>query len=255
MPDVTSFSPGNFCWCELVTSDQNAAKSFYTQLFGWTADDQEIGPDQFYTMLQLHGKNVGALYGMSAEQMQRLHSRWNLYVSVMSADESAKKAESLGAKIVMQPFDVMDVGRMATIQDPAGATIMLWQAKQHHGASVIDEPGALCWYELNVHDTEKAKEFYTSLFGWKAGGSAEYVEWINGDKHIGGMMQIKPQWGEVPPSWMAYVMVSNCDETAEKAESLGGKLLTGPDDIPNMGRFAIIKDPQGAVIAIYQTSR
>ena len=247
MSEVISFSPGNFCWFELATTDQNAAKSFY---------DQPMGPNEFYTMLKLHDKTVGALYGKGAELLQLgIPPHWALYISVANVDESAKKAESLGAKIIMQPFDVMDLGRMATVQDPAGAVFMLWQAKLHQGAAVIDEPGAFCWYELSVHDTEKAKAFYTGLFGWEARGSPEYVEWKSGGKHIGGMMEIKPEWGPVPPNWTAYVMVTNCDETAAKAKSIGGSILMGPSDIPNTGRFAVIKDPQSAIIAIYQSKR
>jgi hypothetical protein len=257
MPQVTSFSPGNFCWCELVTSDQNAAKEFYTKLFGWTANDTPMGPGQFYTMLELGGKNVGALYGMGAEQLGRgVPVHWNIYVSVESADESAKKAESLGAKILMPPFDVMDVGRMTAIQDPTGANVMLWQAKLHHGASVVDEPGAFCWYELTINDTDAAKTFYNGLFGWEAGGSEGYTEWILDTKHIGGMMKILPEWGEVPPMWTGYVSVTNCDETAQNCTTMGGKILAGPEDIQGgMGRFAILQDPQGGVLGIYQSKR
>jgi predicted enzyme related to lactoylglutathione lyase len=264
MPEVTSFAPGNFCWAELVTSDANSAKEFYTKLFGWTANDQPMGPDQFYTMLQLGGKNVGALYGMNAEQLGRgVPVHWNLYVSVESADQSANKAASLGASITMPPFDVMDAGRMAAIHDPGGAPIMLWQAKNHHGASVTDEPGAFCWYELTVNDTDAAKSFYNGLFGWEAGGHAHdgdtdhaYIEFTLGKQHIAGMMKILPEWGNVPPAWTGYINVANCDETARNCSALGGKVLTAPTDIPEAtGRFAILQDPQSAVIGLYQSNR
>ena len=256
MATVTSHTPGNFSWIELVTTDQDGAKQFYSQLFGWEIDDQPMGPDVFYTMLKLKGQYVAALYGMDKSQKERgLHPHWNVYITVASADDAAAKAKSLGGTIVAEPFDVMDVGRMATVKDPAGAQIMLWEAKKHQGAGIVDEAGAICWFELNVHDVDAAKAFYTGLFGWTAGGSPEYTEWINGEKHIGGMMQIKPDWGPVPPTWTSYIMVDDCDATAAKATALGATIITGPDDIPNTGRFAIVKDPQGAVIAIYQPSR
>src|SRR5580765_3866885 len=109
MPTMTSYAPGNFCWFELVTSDQNAAKDFYTNVFGWKAEDSPMGPDAFYTTLTIDGKSVGALYGMDAEQKKRgVPPHWNLYIAVASVDETTKKAESLGAKIIMAPFDVMD---------------------------------------------------------------------------------------------------------------------------------------------------
>ncbi len=256
MAVVKSHTHGNFSWCELVTTDAVAAKQFYSQLFSWEIEDMPMGPDEFYTMLKLKGEYVAALYGMNKEQAEPgVHPHWNVYVTVASADDAAAKAKSLGGTIIAEPFDVMDVGRMTTINDPAGAQLQLWEAKKHNGSGIIDEPGAFCWFELNVHDVEAAKAFHTGLFGWTAGGSPEYTEWINGEKHIGGMMQIKPEWGPVPPTWTSYIMVENCDATADKAVALGGTMITGPDDIPGMGRFGIVRDPQGAYFAIYQMSR
>ncbi|HWF44372.1 MAG TPA: VOC family protein [Candidatus Kapabacteria bacterium] len=254
MPKVT-VKPGDFSWFELVTSDPAAAKKFYTSLFGWEAEDTPMGPDQFYTMLKYKGEFVGALYGMDKAQMERgVPPHWNYYVSVKSADESAAKAKSLGGTLAMEPFDVMDAGRMAVVKDPEGAMIQLWEAKQHKGAGIMDEPGAFCWCEVYVNNTDKVRAFYTGLFGWGTVISPEYTEWTNGERHIGGMMQIKPEWGPMPPSWAGYVMVENCDAMCAKAKSLGVTEIMGPQDIPNMGRFAMIKDPQGAMISIYQGS-
>jgi predicted enzyme related to lactoylglutathione lyase len=253
---MTSFAPGNFCWFELVTSDQNAAKDFYTNLFGWTAEDSPMGPDEVYTMLSHDGKNVGALYGMNAQQKERgVPPHWNLYISSDNVDETTKKAESLGAKAIMQPFDVMEFGRMSLIQDPSGAMFCLWQAKSHHGAGLYGDPGSFCWSELYTKDPAASKDFYTQLLGWSTGGDEYYTEWKNADKSIGGMMNIQKEWGEVPPHWMSYVLVNNCDETIAKAKSLGAKVFVEPQDIPNMGRFAIFDDPQGAGIAIYQMAQ
>ena len=253
MATVTSHAPGNFCWFELATSDQKAAKDFYSSAFGWEIDDQPMGPDQFYTMLKVNGKNIGALFAMSKEEMgSGIPPHWGLYISVANADETAKKAESLGGKIIMAPFDVMDVGRMAVIQDPTGAIFSIWQASKHLGASLIGETNSFCWWELNTKDTAKAKEFYTQLFGWTTGGDPNYTEWKNGDKTIGGMMEIQPEWGPVPPNWLSYIQVNNCDESAAKIKELGGSVMMGPQDIPNMGHFAVVADPQRAVFAIYQ---
>lgn len=254
--EVTAFKPGNFCWFELATSNQGGAKDFYSQLFGWGTNDQPMGPDLFYTMLEKSGKPVGALYGMDASQLERgVPPHWNIYISVDDVDAATAKAKSLGANVMMEPFDVMDAGRMSAIQDPTGAPIMLWQSAKHQGASVVDESNAFCWYELNTHDTDKAKQFYSNLFGWAVGGSPEYTEWKQGDRSLGGMMQIQPEWGEMPPSWTAYVMVDDIDQSAEKAKSLGGNVVTGPMDIPGTGRFAIVSDPQNAVFAMFQPIR
>jgi predicted enzyme related to lactoylglutathione lyase len=256
MAEVTSFQPGEFCWFELATSDQNSAKQFYSKLFDWQINDQPMGPDQTYTMLEKNGKSVGALYGMEQARISAgVPPHWNTYIASANVDESARRAKELGASIVQEPFDVMDVGRMATIKDPTGAVFSVWQAKQHKGADVVDETNAFCWYELNTHDTDAAKNFYGKLLGWQAGGSPEYTEWKNGEKHIGGMMKIQPEWGPMPAAWTNYVMVENVDNTTSKAKQLGAQALMGPADIPNTGRFAVLQDPQGAVFAVYEPAR
>jgi predicted enzyme related to lactoylglutathione lyase len=256
MSVITSFKPGEFSWCELATSDQNSAKAFYSKLFGWEIDDQPMGPDQVYTMLKLKGEHVAALYGMDKAQQERgIPPHWNVYVTVTSADESAAKSKSLGGSLIMEPFDVMDVGRMAIVRDPDGAIINLWQPMKHKGAGILNEPNAFCWYEVYANDTEKAKAFYTGLFGWEIGGGPEYTEWKLNGQSIGGMMKIQKEWGEVPPHWMPYVMVSNCNETAEKAKDLGATIMVPPTEIPGMGQFALFNDPQAAGLGIYQSGQ
>lgn len=249
---MTSYAHSNFCWFELATTDQKAAKAFYNAVFGWTANDVPMGPDVFYTMLQLNGSDVGALYGMDQAQIERgVPPHWNLYVSVTSADATAAKAAELGGKVILPAFDVMEHGRMAIIQDPTGAMICLWQPNKMAGAVVVDEPNAFCWFENYTNDTEAAKAFYTSLFGWGTGGDANYTEWKVGEKSIGGMMKIQAEWGDVPPHWIGYVMVDDVDQTAAKVKAAGGKLMMEPMDIPNVGRFALCDDPQNAGFAIY----
>jgi predicted enzyme related to lactoylglutathione lyase len=147
----------------------------------------------------------------------------------------------------------MEHGRMAVIADPTGATFCIWQPKQHKGVGVKGETNSLCWNELLTNDTEKAKDFYTKLLGWNSKtdtGEMAYTEWINGEDHIGGMMQIQPQMGPIPPNWGIYIAVADCDATAAKATSLGGRQYVPPTDIPNVGRFAVLSDPQGGVFNI-----
>src|SRR5580765_4924844 len=257
MTVVTKHEPGSFCWPELATSDSAGAKVFYGELFGWDANDSPAGPDMVYTMLQKAGKSAGALYQIGP-QMQGMPPHWNIFVAVASADAAAKKAKDLGGKIVMEPFDVMDVGRMAIIQDQQGATFSVWEPKKHIGAEVINEPGTLCWAELDTTDMKSAESFYTALFGWgaKRGGEAAnetaYTEWQLGGKSIGGMMTIPKEWGPVPPNWLVYFMVADVDGAAKKASSHGGQVIVPPTDIPKTGRFAVIQDPQHAVFAVFK---
>jgi len=252
MAEVTRHEPGQFCWPELATSDRPAAKAFYSSVFGWTADDRPAGPGVVYTMLKLHGLDVGAIYEQEKEEAARgVPPHWNVYVSVASADETAARARRLGGTILAEPFEVMDAGRMAVIQDPAGAVVCAWQGRRHGGARVVDEPGAMCWCELATTDPEKAGRFHAELFGWRLKPSGgDYTEFQRGVQSIGGMMAITPEWGDVPSHWLTYFAVGEVDGTASKAQKLGAQARLPPRDIPNVGRFAVLIDPQGAPFAI-----
>ncbi|HYV41783.1 MAG TPA: VOC family protein [Thermoanaerobaculia bacterium] len=257
MPEVSRHEPGAFCWAELATSDSGAAKKFYTALFDWGYEDLPAGPDMIYTTLKKGDKRAAALYALGPEQ-KGVPPHWNTYVSVASADQTARKAKELGGNVLMEPFDVMDFGRMAIVEDQEGARICLWEPKSHIGVDVINEPNSLCWAELDTTDTDSARRFYTALFGWgaKVGGEAanqtEYTEWQLGGTSIGGLMKIPKEWGPVPPSWLIYFAVTDCDATARKAGDLGGETIVPPADIPDAGRFAVLRDPQGAAFALYK---
>lgn len=256
MPEVTRHAPGSFCWMELNTSDPAAAKKFYSGLFNWGPKDVPAGPDMVYTMLEIRGLEVAAMCGLQPEQKAHgVPPHWMTYIAVESADDAAAKAQKLGGTVLAPAFDVMDVGRMAIIKDPQGATFCVWQAKAHIGARLVGEPGTFGWDELWTTDRKKAAEFYKGLFGWGAkegdmGAMGVYTEWQNGGQSIGGMMEITPEMGPAPPNWLPYFMVDDCDATAEKAKASGGKLFVPPTDIPNVGRFSVIGDPQGAMFAI-----
>jgi predicted enzyme related to lactoylglutathione lyase len=246
------FAPGTFCWAELATTDAPGAKKFYGELFGWEVQDIPIGPGMVYTMLQVDGKNAAALY-QKDESMKEVPTHWASYISVASADETSAKAKALGGTVMKEPFDVMDAGRMAVIIDPTGAAFCVWQPGKHHGFEIKGQPNTVSWNELLTTDTARAIDFYSRLFGWTAnthGAPMEYTEWMNGAEHVGGMMQIAPHMGPVPPHWGIYCAVDDCDATFQKAKSLGARALVPPMDIENVGRFAVIQDPQGAAFSI-----
>jgi len=260
MSEITQHEPGTFCWPELGTSDTAAAKKFYTGLFGWSADDTPAGPGMTYTMLRLSGKDIGALYELQKDQKEQgVPPHWLSYVSVASSDETARKAKELGGKVLMEPFDVMEHGRMAVIQDPAGATFALWQPRQSIGARIVNQPGALCWNELATRDTDAAGKFYSDLFGWTRKtrdiGGSTYTEFWNGDRPVAGMMKMMKEWGDIPPHWMVYFASADADESASKAKQLGGDVKVPPTDIPEVGRFTVLRDPQGAVFSVIKLNQ
>lgn len=246
--------PGSFCWVELGTSDNEAAKNFYTQLFGWESQDHPMGPDSVYTMLLLGGKDVGGLYKLPPDMVSAgVPPHWMSYVATADADETTEKAKAAGATVMNGPSDVYTLGRMAVIKDPTGAVFSIWQAKDNKGTAVSGVPNAPVWNELGTNDTKKAGEFYSNVFGWtrqQFPGPMEYTVFNNDDKGIGGMYQITPEMGPIPPHWIVYFAVDDCDAKVQKASELGAHIIKPAEDIPGVGRFAILADPQGAAFAL-----
>lgn len=260
MPTFTKHQHGTFSWIELATKDADASKRFYGELFGWTFEDMPVGPGMTYTMAKLGEHHVAALYRMGAE-MANVPPHWDSYISVDNVDDVAKKATQNGGKLIKEPFDVMDVGRMCVVQDPAGAVFCLWQAKKHIGVGVKNENGALCWNEVYTTNVDAAGKFYVNTIGWQTeavdmGPMGTYTLFkVAGEKNnAGGMMPMPPNMKGVPSNWLAYIQVADCDASTKKAETLGGKVLMAPMDIPNVGRFSVVQDNQGAALALFKTT-
>jgi predicted enzyme related to lactoylglutathione lyase len=254
MQQAPAHTPGSFCWVELGTTNAGAAKEFYKALFGWDYQDTSAGPDMTYTMINLNGKEIGGLYQLTSDMRSHgIPPHWLSYISVTNADEATAQATAAGATVMKGPFDVADAGRMSVIQDPTGAVFAVWQAKQNAGSQVDRQVGTVCWNELGTNDTQKAADFYSTLFGWNREafpGPMEYTIFKNGNEGIGGMYEITPEMGPVPPHWMVYFAVNDCDATVQKATEAGGAVIKPAEDIPGVGRFAILRDPASAVFAV-----
>jgi len=257
MAHVDKHPAGNFCWMELGTSDQAAAKKFYSSLFGWTPNDMPMAPGSTYTIFRLQDRDCAAGYTLS-EYDHGAPPHWNLYIAVENADAAAAKAGSLGAKVVAPAFDVMDAGRMAVLQDPTGAFFIVWQPKNNAGIGIKDEPGAFCWADLSTPDPERAKKFYSALFGWEISPGEKdpsgYLHIKNGDQFIGGVPPAHVRNPNAPPHWLVYWYVADVDASAAKAKELGATFYVPPMSVEGVGRMAIMADPQGAVSAIFKES-
>jgi predicted enzyme related to lactoylglutathione lyase len=252
MGERSEYRPGTFCWSELATSDQDAAKEFYAGLFGWQSDDRPVGDGVYYSMQLLDGKMVSAIASQPQQQRDAgVPPLWNTYVSVQDADAVAERAEELGAAVHAPPFDVMSVGRMAVIRDPQGAYFMLWQPREHIGAGLVNAPGALVWNELQSPDLDASASFYSDLFGWQVEQATDmqepYLMIKNGAANNGGMRELTPP---SPPSWLTYFGIDDIDVGLAKLQELGGSRLAGPIDI-GIAQLAVVADPQGAVFALY----
>src|ERR1700728_2728635 len=224
MGERTGYTPGTFCWTDLTTTDQEGAKAFYSGLFGWVAEDMPVGEDIYYSIQRVDGKDVAAI----------------------SPQQEAQRES--GAP----PFDVMEAGRMAAIQDPQGAHFLLWQPNQHLGAQLVNAPGAPSWNELASPDLDASSIFYAALFDWTVepfeGSPEPYLTIKNGEVTNGGIRTLNSPGP--PPHWLVYFAVDDLDASLAKVAELGGATHAGPIDI-GIARIAVVADPQGAMFALY----
>ena len=262
---VDQYVQGQACWVELASHDAVAGKQFYAELFGWKSQDMPI-PDGIYTMFGLatdsgEGQDdIGAAYQMPTQMAEQgVPTSWLVYFAVDSVDETVKSVESGGGSLTMGPCDVGTAGKMALFTDTEGAKFAVWQAGDHVGSRRQGEHGTLCWVELASRDPESAKAFYPNVLQWQSQRGDmpefEYTEWLVAGKPMGGMLQMTEEWGDLPPHWMLYFCVDDCDEAAAKASHLGGKVCVPPTDIEKVGRFAVINDPQGGFFSVITLSQ
>jgi uncharacterized protein len=259
MTVVSKHAPGTFCWAELATSNQKAATTFYTQLFGWTANESPMPDGTTYTMLEKDGQEVGAVYQQNPKMTPPgVPPSWMAYLATDDADSTAAKVTAAGGQVMAPPFDVMEHGRMAVCADNRGATFAIWQAKDHSGIGRTQEPGSLAWMQLNTPDPAATEPFYKSVFGWDHRTDAmdqggDYYTWLLGDTRIGGGMPMPANFG--PAHWLLYFGSADVDADALKSVKLGGKTMVPPTDIPGVGRFSVLTDPQGAYFALVKFSK
>ena len=252
--EITHYPHGAFSWAELGTTDAPAARKFYTELFGWSYSDIEMGNGVVYSMCYLYGKPVAGLMQMFAGQLEageRPH--WSSYITVSDIEATAAQVASLGGQVIFPPDVVGDAGRMCLIADPTGASVFLWQAKQHPGTALVNMPGTPGWYELYTNDVERAFDFYTKLLGWTGGmdmyEGARFGALHNGGEPITVIMPMRAEMGNSLPCWFAYFRVEDVVASAAKAVEMGGSLLIPP--AVSVGYpYALVRDPQGAVFFI-----
>jgi uncharacterized protein len=264
------------CWVDTGQPDPEAAVEFYGGLFGWEFEDRmpADSPGRYF-VAQLRGRDVAAV-GSQPEQAPPTPG-WNTYVWVDSADDATAKVKAAGGNALMEPFDVLDAGRMAVLTDPEGAVFCVWQAKEHKGAQLVNEPGTWNFSELNTRDPEGAKAFYGTVFGWEAEtldyGEDQTTMWrLPGygdflERHDPNLRRRMAADGapegfedavawlipmtsdqypdDVPPHWNVTFAVDDADAVADRAAKLGGQVRVPPFDAPFV-RMTVVSDPQGA---------
>ena len=252
-----SYEPGTFCWVDLATTDPAGAANFYGELFGWQAEDITGADGGAYSILRLEDDEVCALYGMEDERRDRdIPSHWSSYISVENVDDTVIRARELGGAVLGEPRKVLDVGRMAILEDPAGAMFAAWEPQSWIGASRVNDTGCLAWNDLQAHDANMVFDFYTGLFGWETwpmeeDGELAYMVLRNAGFSNGGIMPIDERHDTASPRWLVYFTVSSCDAAVAQTRDLGGEVLAEPMEI-GAGRISVLKDPTGAAFAIFE---
>lgn len=256
--EMSNYPNGMFCWNELSSNDLQKAKVFYAELFNWQLQESPIDDvGNVYIMFQKNNHDLGAMYkGKEELERQGINTHWLGYVAVDSVDETVTKIEAAGGEILIKPMDVFTAGRMALAKDPGGARFALWQGNEHKGAKLIGETNTVCWNELATRHLAECQKFYQAVFNWQAETKSmdgfEYAELMLDKTPIGGMMPMTEEWGDIASHWMTYFAVENCDASVEKAIGLGGTVCVPATDIPGVGRFSVILDPQKAVFSVIQ---
>lgn len=244
---------GTFVWEELITSDVAGAREFYGALFGWKFEEGEMPDGGPYVMFGPSEQKIGGL--MSREGVP-LH--WATYVGVDSADDAAAKAIELGATVLAEPFEVPGVGRMAVIQDPTGPVIQVWESIGGEGNPPEAVHGTVAWREVRTPNIDKALSFYTEWLGWisEASDMGEFVYHVfhKGELPVAGAMGLFGDMANIPPHWAVTFNVDDVAATVAKAKELGAELQMAPDDIPGVGTFAAMQDPQGVSFGIMKWS-
>jgi predicted enzyme related to lactoylglutathione lyase len=267
MSERDGYQPGVPCWVDTWHPDPEAAVGFYTRLFGWEAEDS-MPPDSpgRYFLCKLRGRDVTAIGSQPPEHAGHMPA-WDTYILAESADDTVAKVTDAGGSVVIEPFDLLDAARMTVLADPAGAVFGVWQPREHHGAQLVNEPGAWSMSQLNTRDPEGAKAFYGAVFGWETDrfdlGEGEITLWrlpgyVGGEptqpvsREVVGVMV--PMSGDRSPEdvsahWSVDFWVEDIDAAADKAAELGGEIKMSPFHT-SVGMTAILADPQGAVFSV-----
>jgi predicted enzyme related to lactoylglutathione lyase len=253
---------GRFVWYELLTTDPDAAQSFYTQLLGWTtAPFAESQPDQPYRLWMNGEAPIGGLMQLPGEAAAAgAPPNWLGHVEVPDVRETARRIKELGGSLLMEPFDIPNVGTDCVFKDPQGAVLGVYKpidpVPQKDGPPDL---GEVSWHELATDDHTAAFKFYNDIFGWTKTsefdmGPAGVYQMFGraSDIPLGGMYTKTPDM-PFPPNWTYYFKVADINEKAERVKQLGGEILVGPMEVPGGDWIINAKDPQGAVFALHAT--
>jgi predicted enzyme related to lactoylglutathione lyase len=244
-------------WVELASPDAAASRDFYARLFDWQIEVSHDPQYGGYAMARTGGDDAA---GIGPKQSPEAPTAWGLYIGTDDVDDLAQRVRDAGGMVIAEPFDVGDQGRMAVFADPIGAVISAWQGART-GTFATDRSNTFGWAELNARGLERAIPFYESVFDWShsttevGDGSPPYTQFETDGDQIAGAFEMPDNIpAEVPSFWMIYFNVDDVDATAQAAIEAGGTVTVPGQDYFG-GRFAVIRDPQGATFGLFKSSQ
>jgi predicted enzyme related to lactoylglutathione lyase len=248
---------GRFVWYDLMTTDQEAARSFYTKVVGWDTELWEGGGETDYHMWKAGDTSIGGVMDLPAEaREQGAPPHWMAYIAHPDTDAATAKVQELGGKVIAEPWDLPEVGRMAVVADPHGAVFAIFTPAGEMPGEPGPRPGRFSWHELYCDDHEEALAFYSEIFGWEQldlmdmGPAGTYRVYGQEGEQYGGMM-VRPE--HLPfACWNYYVQTDDLDGAVERVKEHGGQVSAGPMDVPGGDRVALCSDPQGAAFALHE---
>src|SRR3954451_20324035 len=252
MPARDSALIGAPCWVDLMTSDPEASRDFYGEIFGWTAEEPD---DELGGYFKFRKNDIRIAGGMASQPGAPVTDVWSVYLASDDAQKTLDTAEAEGGEVHVAPMQVKDLGTMAFVADPGGAGIGVWQPGTHQGFGLVDEPGTPSWFEVHTRDYDTVVAFYRDVFGWETRVESDkedfrYTTLQPGDRPLAGVMDATKFLGPDDPScWSVYWAVADADTAAQRIVESGGSLLHPPHNSP-YGRLVAAADPTGATFKL-----
>jgi predicted enzyme related to lactoylglutathione lyase len=247
---MADYTHGRFVWRDLLSTNLDAAKRFYGELFGWTTKEFP-GPSPYY-VLQAGEKMVGGM--MPVQKGESYPSFWMSYVSVSDVDACADRAKNAGGKIHRAPTDIPTVGRFAIIGDPNGATTAAFKSVNGDPKQVM-AAGEFCWESLQTPNPTTDVDFYKKVYGWSEEKFGDAITLGVSEGMMNQVASVGSAQGGMPASWTTYVGVDSLSSARDRVKRLGGSILEEAIPVPTMGTFAVIQDPDKAVICLFEAEK
>ncbi len=247
----STYRHGHIVWHELMAPDGAAAEKFYGELFGWSFKHSDMGEMGTYRVVVAGGREQGGI--VQTDPKHGIAAHWAGYVSVPDVDAAAKTAAEHGGRVTCAPMDIPNIGRFAYVLDPEGAGFVVFRDNQGD-ATPPEMPGLgdFCWDTLAVHNGEQALAFYGAVVGWTRGKFGEAPGLFLATAEGQTIVDVEAPQGGAPSHWMTHVVVQNLEAARANAESLGAKIYAPQIEVPGVGKMAVIGDPWGAVISIFE---